>query len=176
MMKIKAFKTAAAIFFAAAAFGSASAQLKMGYVNSEKVFSQFEGTKVAQDKFNKEVARWEQEASKKAKEITELREQLEKQSLLLSAERKKALEDSLRVKMMTYEKFVQEKFGQKGEALTKNEELTKPIIEKINKIIDKIAKDEQYDFIFDQRAGGIIFAKGAYDLTDRVLAELAKQK
>jgi len=172
----KVFKAAAVIFFAAAAFGPVSAQLKMGYINSERIFTQFEGTKVAQDKFNKEVAKWEQEASKKAKEITELREQLEKQSLVLSAERKKALEDSLRVKMMTYEKFVQEKFGQKGEALTKNEELTKPIIEKINKIIDKIAKDEQYDFIFDQRAGGLVFAKGSYDLTDRVLAELAKQK
>ncbi|MDR0330287.1 MAG: OmpH family outer membrane protein [Chitinispirillales bacterium] len=170
------FKAAVMALFAAAAFGSASAQLKMGYVNSEKIFTQFEGTKIAQDKFNREVARWEQEASKRAKEITEMKEQLEKQSLLLSAERKKALEDSLRQKLILHEKFLQEKFGQKGEVLTKNEELTKPILEKIQKIIDKIAKDEQFDFIFDWRAGGVIFAKQSYDLTDRVLAQLAKEK
>jgi outer membrane protein len=173
---MRGFKVAALALLAAAAFGTVSAQMKLGFVNSEKIFTQFEGTKVAQEKFNKEVARWEQEASKRAKDITEMKEQLEKQSLLLSPERKKALEDSLRQKIILHEKFLQEKFGQRGEVLSKNEELTKPILEKIQKIIDKIAKDEQFDFIFDYRAGGVIFAKQSYDLTDRVLAQLAKEK
>jgi outer membrane protein len=152
------------------------AEMKLGYINSEEIFQMYEGTKDAQDKFNKEVAKWEQDASKKQKEIKDLQEQLEKQSLLLSAERKKTIEDSLRVKIDTYQKFIQEKFGQKGEALVKNEELTKPIIEKINKIIEKIAKEENYDYIFDARAGGIVFAKKAYDLSERVLALLNKEK
>ncbi|MDR0306317.1 MAG: OmpH family outer membrane protein [Chitinispirillales bacterium] len=173
---IKKVKVAVMFFFAAAVFTSAFAQMKIGYVNSEKIFTQFEGTKVAQEKFNKEVAKWEQEASKRAKEITELRDQLEKQSLLLSADRKKVLEDELRQKIIQHEKFLQDKFGQKGEVLTKNEELTKPILEKIHKIIEKIAKDEQFDYIFDWRAGGVIFAKQSYDLTDRVLTQLAKEK
>ena len=173
---VKKVKVAAMFFFAAALFTSAWAQLKIGYVNSEKIFTQFEGTKVAQEKFNKEVARWEQEASKRAREITELREQLERQSLLLSADRKKALEDELRQKIIQHERFLQEKFGQRGEVLSRNEELTRPILERIHKIIEKIAKDEQYDYIFDWRAGGVIFAKQSYDLTDRVLAQLAKEK
>ncbi|MCL2218618.1 MAG: OmpH family outer membrane protein [Chitinispirillia bacterium] len=173
---MRGFKAAVLVFFAAAAFSTASAQLKIGFVNSEKIFTQFEGTKVAQDQFNKEVARWEQEASRRAKSITDLREQLEKQSLLLSAERKKSLEDSLRQMIITHEKFLQEKFGQRGEVLTKNEQLTKPILEKIQRIIDRIAKDEQFDFIFDWRSGGLVFAKPAYDLTDKVLAQLAKEK
>jgi len=172
----RGFKVAVAALFVAAAFCTASAQLKLGFVNSEKIFTQFEGTKIAQEKFNKEVARWEQEASKRAKEITEMRDQLEKQSLLLSPDRKKTLEDSLRQKIILHEKFLQEKFGQRGDVLSKNEELTKPILEKIQKIIDKIAKDEQFDFIFDYRAGGVVFAKPSYDLTDRVLAQLAKEK
>jgi outer membrane protein len=152
------------------------AELKIGYINSEAIFQDYEGTKDAQDKFNKEVAKWEQEASKKQKNIKDLKDQIDKQSLLLSADRKKALEDSLESKMAEYQKFLQEKFGQKGEALSKNEELTKPIIEKINKIIEKIAKEENYDYIFDARAGGVVFAKKAYDLSDRVLALLSKEK
>ncbi len=152
------------------------AEMKIGYINSEAIFQEFEGTKEAQDKFNKEVAKWEQDASKKQKEIKDLKEQIDKQSLLLSAERKKALEDSLEYKMANYQKFLQEKFGQKGEALSKNEELTKPIIEKINKIIEKIAKEENYDYIFDARAGGIVFAKKTYDLSERVLQLLSKEK
>ena len=152
------------------------AEMKLGYINSEAIFAEYEGTKEAQEKFNKEVAVWEQSASKKQQEIKDLKDQIDKQSLLLSAERKKALEDSLNQKMVEYQKFLQEKFGQKGEALSKNEELTKPIIEKINRIIEKIAKEENYDFIYDARAGGIVFAKKAYDLNQRVLEALNKEK
>ncbi|HEX3018815.1 MAG TPA: OmpH family outer membrane protein [Chitinispirillaceae bacterium] len=152
------------------------AEMKIGYINSEQIFTEYEGTKLAQEKFNKEVAKWEQDASKKQKELKDLKDQLDKQSLLLSAERKKELEDSLNTKMVAYQEFLQKKFGQKGEALTKNEELTKPILEKIQKIIDKIAADENYDFIFDARAGGIVHAKPAYDLNKRVIELLNKEK
>ncbi len=152
------------------------AEMKFGYINSELIFTEYEGTKLAQEKFNKEVAKWEQDASKKQKELKDLKDQLDKQSLLLSAERKKELEDSLNTKMVAYQEFLQQKFGQKGEALTKNEELTKPILEKIQKIIDKIAADENFDFIFDARAGGIVHAKPAYDLNKRVLELLNKEK
>jgi len=154
----------------------ANAEMKLGYINSEAIFAEYEGTKEAQNKFNKEVAVWEQEASKKQQEINNLKDQIDKQSLLLSSERKKVLEDSLNQKMVDYQKFLQDKFGQKGEALVKNEELTKPIIEKINRIIETIAKEENYDYIFDARAGGIVFAKKVYDLNQRVLEQLNKEK
>ncbi|MGA3050779.1 MAG: OmpH family outer membrane protein [Chitinispirillaceae bacterium] len=155
---------------------SASAQLKMGYVNSEIILSKYAGTKEAQDKFNKEQAKWEQEGSQRKNEVTALKDQIDKQSLLLSAERKKELEDSLQQKYIQYQQFLQDKFGQKGEIYTKEEELMKPIIDKINLIIQKIAKDENYDFIFDARASGVVYAMPKYDLTERVLLLLNKEK
>jgi outer membrane protein len=151
------------------------AQLKIGYINVEEIFKNYSGTKEAQAKMDKEIAKLEQEAEKMQKEIKDLKEQLDKQSLLLSAERKAELEAKLKQKMQEYQDFLQSKFGNKGEILAKNEELTKPIIEKINKIIEKIAKDENYDYILDTRAGGVIFAKPAYNLTERVLNILNKE-
>ncbi len=156
--------------------GLAYGELKVGYINSEKIFAEYEGTKEAQEKFNKEVAKWEQEATERQKEMKDLKDQLEKQSLLLSGERKKEIEDQLQVKMTEYQKFLSEKFGQEGEALKKNEDLTKPIVEKINKILEQIAKTENFDFIFDARVGGLVYAKPGYDLTERVLASLNKEK
>lgn len=156
---------------------SVSAQLKVGYINSDVILVKYEGAKEAAEKLNKEVARWEQEASKKQNELKILKDQIEKQSLLLSAERKKELEDSLQQKYALYQQFLQDKFGQKGEAYSKNEELSKPIVEKVNKIIEKIAKEESYDFIFDARAGGLVYANAQkYDLTERVLMLLNKEK
>lgn len=152
------------------------AELKMGFISSEEIFERYQGTKAAQEKFNKEVAAWEQEAEERQKEMREMKEQLEKQSLLLSGERKAEIEEKLKQKMVEYQQFLQSKFGKQGDAIRKNEELTKPIIERINKIIEKIAKEENYDFIFDTRAGGVVYAKKAYNLTDRVLNLLNKQQ
>jgi outer membrane protein len=156
--------------------GIATAELKIGYINSERIFQEYEGTKEAQEKFNKEVAKWEQEATDRQKEMKDLKDQLEKQSLLLSAERKKEIENQLQTKMAEYQKFLQEKFGNEGEALKKNEDLTKPIVEKINVILEQIAKAENYDYIFDARLGGLVYAKPGYDLTERVLAAINKEK
>lgn len=177
-VRMKGLGTAAAVAALASLIGAAavSAEMKFGYINSEEIFSKYEGTKDAQEKFNKEVAKWEQEASERQKNMKELKDQLEKQSLLLSAERKKELEEKLKNKMVEYQEFLQTKFGQEGEAYQKNSALTKPIIEKINVIIDKIAKEERYDFIFDTRGGGVVYAKSAYNLTDRVLNLLNKEQ
>ncbi len=153
-----------------------SAELKIGFVNVEEIFKNYSGTKDAEDKFSKEVAKWEQDASAKQKEIKDIKDQLDKQTLLLSSERKAELEGKVKQKMAEYQEFIQTKFGQKGEVLSKNEELTKPIVDKITKIIDKIAKDEGYDFILDARAGGVIYGKPAFDLTERVLNILNKEK
>ena len=134
--------TIIAILAVAFAAMSASAQLKLGYINSEVILGKYEGAKEAAEKLNKDVAKWEQEASKRQADLKALKDQIDKQSLLLSAERKKELEDSLQAKYISYQQFLQDKFGQKGEAYAKNEELSKPIVEKINRIIEKIAKDE----------------------------------
>jgi outer membrane protein len=161
---------------ACGSFFIAAADLKIGFINVEEIFKNYSGTKDAQEKFDKEVAKWEQAASAKQKEIKDLKDQLDKQSLLLSSERKAELESKLKQEMVEYQDFLQTKFGQKGEVLSKNEELTKPIVEKIQKIIDKIAKDENYDYIMDARAGGVIFGKPSYDITQRVLGLLNKEK
>ncbi len=151
------------------------AELKIGFINSEKILLDYEGTKSAEEKLKKEYAKWEQEATERQKKMKEMKEQLDKQSLLLSAERKKEIESELEREYIEYNKFLQEKFGQQGDAAKRNDELLRPIIEKINKILDKIAKNENYDFIFDAK-GGVVYAKKAYDLTEKVVQALNAEK
>jgi len=157
------------------ASGAAWAELKIGYVNSEEIFIKFKGTQDAQEKFDKVAAGIQQQATNMKKEIEGLKEQLERQSLLLSKERKKELEDKIKAKAAEFESYVAKHYGREGDLVKKNEEMTKPIIEKIQKIIDKIADEEHYDLVLDSRMGGIIFASKKIDLTDRVLKLLNQQ-
>jgi outer membrane protein len=154
----------------------AAAELKIGYVDSKAILAKCEGLKDAQDKLNKEVAKWDQALSKRYKDIKELETLIDKQSLILSPDRKKALQDSLLTLKTQAHQEEQKIYGLKGDWESKNEELSKPIVEKINRIIEKVAKEENYDFIFDTQAGGVIFAKQVFDLTDKVLVLFNKEK
>jgi outer membrane protein len=69
--------------------------------------------------------------------------------------------------------FRDKKFGANGEVFQKQNELMKPIQNKVFNIIQQIALEEDLDFVFD-RSGDIMFlyAKEEYDLTSQVLERL----
>jgi outer membrane protein len=65
------------------------------------------------------------------------------------------------------------KFGANGELFQKQNEVMKPVQNKVFTIIQQIAAEEELDFVFD-RSGDIIFlyAKPDYDLTAKVIERL----
>jgi outer membrane protein len=153
-----------------------SAELKIGYVDSKGILAKYQGLAEAQSKLDKEVAKWDQNLSKRYKEIKDLKDMMDEKSLILSDERKKTLQDSLD-QMVTQARQEERKiYGTKGDVDTKNEELSKPVIDKINQILARIAKEENFDFILDAHAGGGGFALPKYDLSERVLMLLNKEK
>ena len=54
------------------------------------------------------------------------------------------------------------------------EELISPIINDINEILNRIGKEEEYDYIFDAEQGGVLFADEKYDISEYILEELNK--
>jgi outer membrane protein len=70
------------------------ADLKIAHVDSKMIFEKYAETTKAQKDYDKQVAKWEQDAAAKQKELMEMKERLEKQSLMLSEEKKKELEAS----------------------------------------------------------------------------------
>jgi outer membrane protein len=155
---------------------AAMAEMKIGIVNSSTIINKYEGFKEGQEKINKETAKWDQSLSDKYKEIRKLKEQLDQRSLVLSVDRKKELQDSIANKETQARQEEQRIYSKNGEIDKRNVELSKPIVEKINRIIEKIAKDENFDMIIDSYVGGVIYAMPKYDLTERVIMLLNKEK
>jgi outer membrane protein len=168
--------TAALLAVACVAAPNVLAELKIGYIDSKAILAKYQGLTDAQAKLDKEVAKWDQALSKRYKDIKDLKDLIEKQSLIMSDERRKTLQDSLD-QMVTQARLEERKiYGPKGDVDTKNEELSKPVVEKINQILTRIAKEENFDFILDARAGGVVYALPKYDLSDKVLMLLNKEK
>ena len=152
-----------------------AADLKIGFIDSQRIFRAFKGTADAQSKLDTEVTEWEKKAEDMRTEIEDLQKELEAQSLLLSEEKKKEKEQTLQNRYAEYQQFVTSIWGPQGEAVKRNEELTQPIIEKIDAILKTIAEKENYTFIFDAVGGALVYAKPTFDLTDQVIEELNKE-
>ena len=150
-------------------------EIKLGYIDTVKIFAEFKETVDAEAIYKKEVDAWKKKASDMEATLATMREEIQSQSLMLSEEKlaeKKQLFDK---KLQEYNQYMTDVFGDNGQAAKRNKELTQPIVEKINAVIAQLAEAEGYTLILDAAQGNIVFAKKALDLTEHVMAELDKQ-
>ena len=99
-----------------------AAQLKIAHVDSKIVFNGYKKTKTVQKEYDEQVSKWEQEAAKMQKDLTDMKERIDKQSLMLSPEKKKEMESKLLKKQSQYQQFVQKIYGRDGNLFQKNQE------------------------------------------------------
>lgn len=152
--------------------GQMLAQGKYGYINSQRILQEYQEAIDVQNKLDEIRNSYQAEYDAKLREYQELADAIESQSLLLSEEKKQEKLREVQEKGMEIERYKYEKLGPEGEFYRKNLELTKPIYDKINKVIERIGNEEEYDFIFDASSGALLHALPKYDLTERVLVEL----
>jgi outer membrane protein len=152
---------------------AAETPLRIAIIDSKALFDGFKGTKEAQDKYDKQVAAWEQEVADRQKELGTLKDKFEKQSLMLSDEKKKELQTQFMTKQADLQKLVQNLYGKDGRVVKKNEEFTGPIIQRIRVVAQQVAKAEGYDLVLDKASGAVFYAsREELDLTGKVLDRL----
>ena len=164
------------------AISPAFAQLKIGYVDSQRILSQYQEAIDAQNKLEEIRNQYQAEYESKVREYQDMANEIESQSLLLSEEKKKEKLQQLQKKATEIDQYKFDKLNPEGgEFYKNNQELFKPVIDKINTVIRKIGTVEEYDLILDASSGVLLHALPKYDITEQVLEELnrgvtAKQK
>ena len=154
---------------------SATAQEgKVGYIDSQRIFAESKEFADAQARFDKDVAAWNKQAEDLQAEIDQLQQELDSQSLLLSKAKREEKESFLKAKKDAFQAYVNETFGPDGKAERRNAELVRPIRDKIMRVVERIAIENNYSIVFDAGVTSIAYAKKNLDMTDRVLEELAK--
>ena len=128
---------------------------------------------MAKQKVVKTDQEWQEELGKIEKEWKDAYDDYEKRKLIMSNQKRAEVEKELVALEKQITDFRQKKFGVNGELFKQQDEVMKPIQNKIFLAIEEIAKEEDFDFIFD-RSGDILFlfAKEEYDVTPFVLEKL----
>ena len=152
---------------------SGTAQSKIGWINSKSVMDKLPESQDAQRQVDNLVAQWQSDLAKMQNEWQKKFQEYDKKKLILTdqlrAESEKELQE-LDKKIVDYRS---KKFGQNGELFNKQNELIKPIQNKIFKVLQEIAKEDDYDYIFD-KSGDILlmYSNDKYDLTEKVIERL----
>lgn len=153
----------------------AAKELKIAYVDSDRILEANDDYKQAKQKLQEEERQYMAQATSMEETLRQMMEENKAQSLMLSdsarAERK-AREDEVRDRL---DKFRRDTWGEGGKLFSRNLELSKPVLDKINGAIQKVSQEAGYDYVFDAASANIVYALPEYDITERVLEQLKKE-
>ena len=150
----------------------AAAQVRVGYIDSGRIWLEFKLAQEAQQRFERQVQGWRDEAAEKEKAVNDLRREVGDQSPVLSALKRQEKETALQKAISEYETFVQEVWGTNGRATTENARATDEIIGLVRRAVEKLAAQRGVELVLDATSGFIIYADKSLDMTNEVLAEL----
>ena len=160
----------AAGFAAAGMFGqSHAADLKIGFIDADRINRESVPAERATKKLEKEFAPREQELRKLETQIKALQGQLEKDGLTMSESDRRNKEQELGRQTREFQR-VQREFREDLN-LRRNEELA-ALFERANKVIKQIAEAEKFDLILQEA----VYRSPRIDITEKVLKALAADK
>ena len=149
-----------------AAGAPAAAEVKIGFVNSDRLMRDAAPAVRAQKKLEKEFEKREQELQKATKQLQDMQTSLEKNSVTMAESERKNKErdfNDMNRDFQRRQREFREDLNQR-----RNEELAS-VIERANKAIKQIAEQEKYDVIFQDA----VYANPRIDITDKVIKALA---
>ncbi len=152
----------------------ALADVKIGYVDSNEIMNNFDEVRQVQADLDKEQRRLESEFNKLVFGLDSLKQDYDRQRLLMSDTRRNEKENEIANMEKSVQKFQLDKFGPEGEIYRIQNELLKPILAKIDAAIQKVGGERGYDFILDAMSGALLYALDSHNLTEDVMDELAK--
>ena len=152
----------------------AFADVKIGYVDSNEIMNNFDEVRQVQADLEKEQRRLESEFNELVFGLDSLKQDYDRQRLLMSDTRRNEKENEIANKEKSVQKFQLDKFGPEGEIYRIQNELLKPVLAKIDAAIQKVGSERGYDFILDAMSGALLYALDSHNLTEDVMDELAK--
>lgn len=156
--------------FAASAF---AAEGKIGYVDVQKALETTAAGKKAKESLNVEFGKRKKELDKKKSDIEKMNQDLEKKKSVLSEEVMGKKQMELQEEMMKFQKTVAEN---QMELQKKEKELLEPIVDKMRKIIEKVAQEKGFSLVLDRNAQAILYMQKENDVTEAVIAAFDKEK
>lgn len=159
----------AALMLWAAATATGAAELKIGFIDAERINRESAPAERASKQLEKEFAPRAQELQRREGQIKTLQGQLEKEAMTMSEGDRRTKEQELARLSLDFQRMQRE--YREDLNLRRNQELS-ALFERANRVIKQIAEAEKYDLILQEA----VYRNPRIDITDKVLKALADGK
>ncbi|MFA3782582.1 OmpH family outer membrane protein [Melioribacteraceae bacterium 4301-Me] len=167
-----------AFLFVSNFYAQTNSALKIGYIDSEIILSQYSEAVKAKSDLDALVAKWRATLDSMATDYQNEIANYQKQSNTMTPEKQREAQQKILEKEQKIQNFRDQKFSQpNGEYFTQQDKIMAPVKKKIFDVINQIAKEEGMQFVFD-KAGDVVllYADPQYDITYKVLDRLKRGK
>ena len=159
-------KTILAAILAGWAVAANAVEMKIGFVNTERVFREAAPAKRAQQVLEREFSARNAELGKIEKQGRDLQTDLERENVTLPEAARREKERQLADISRNFQRIQRE--IREDLNLRRNEELAR-VQERATRVINQIAEAEKFDLIIQEA----VFASGRIDITEKVIKALA---
>ena len=147
----------------------AAAQVKVGFVNSQRILAEAPGVQQVQQTLQRELTGLQAPLDTLEQQLQAGQTQLQQQGGTLSEAARQQRQQQLQQQFAQYQQRAQ---AAQQQAQRRESELLQPVMRAINDAIEAERRAGAYTYVMDSSAGGIVAVDPSVDLTDRVLARL----
>ncbi len=151
--------------------------VRIGYIDMDLILENVDEYKEASRILDERIVTWKKEIELKKMQLKQYQDQLEAERILLTdeliADRELEIKDFASEIILLQEK----RFGPQGDRIIQRNKLLKPIQDQVLAIVQEIAVERKYDFIFDRSADIVmLYSSKNYDISDLVLKRLNREQ
>jgi len=170
-MKVRSMKLLIAMLLAAASLAASAQELKVGYVNSERVLRESEPARRAQQMLDQEFGKREKDLNDQQAKLVAAADKLDKEAPTLpdseKARRQRELVDTDRDLQRKKREFQEDLTTRRNEAVSS-------VSERANRVIKQIGDQEHFDLILADQP--VIYFSNRVDITKKVIDALNAAK
>src|SRR5690606_4979472 len=145
---------------------------KFGYVDTNFILSKMEEYKEAQAEIEQVSQKWQEEVQTMYKEIDRMYNEFKAEEVLLTQEMKDERLAAIKKKENEVKDYQKKVFGFEGLFFLKKQELMKPVQDKVFDAVEKVAKNNRLQIVFDKSGDLVmIYTDPIHDYTDYVLED-----
>ena len=159
-------RIAIALVLGLAATAAAAVDMKIGFVNTERVFREAAPAKRAQQVLEREFSQRNAELAKLEKQGRDLQTDLERENVTMPEAARREKERQLADISRDFQRKQRE--IREDQNLRRNEELAR-VQERATRVINQIAEQEKFDLIIQEA----VFASSRIDITEKVIKALS---
>lgn len=149
----------------------AMAEFKAAYIDMQKAIQATSAGKKAKKELEGEFEKKKKDLKKKEDDLKKKAEEFEKKKMVLSDQVREQKQAELQEEMM---KFRDELGKSQVMIQQKERDLTKPILEKLQKVIGDLSKEKGYSMVFEKAEQSVIWAQSDLDITDEAVKKFEK--